>query len=134
MAMPRTTWWLRVVGAFYLLLTLMNLYGIFVNPQVFNTSLPFPAEGFVLRAFTDAWLVFVLEMGALGAAMLYASRDPARSRALVLAIIIAEVFRGIAADAIWITRGYSAATYALSIGIHVIIIATGILFLRKEKA
>ena len=133
--MTKTKWWLRVVGVFYLLLTLMNLYGLFINPQLFRDVLPSPlsADPLAVRAFSDAWLVFVFELGVLGAMMLYASRDPARSRVLALTIIWAEVFRGIVADALWILRGYSAASYIPFIILHGIIIATGIFFLRQES-
>ena len=134
--MTKTKWWLRVVGVFYLLLTLMNLYGLFINSQLYTEVLPVPlaADPLAVRAFSDAWLVFVFELGVLGAMMLYASRDPARGGVLVLTIIWAEVFRGIVADALWILRGYSAASYIPFIVLHGIIIATGIVFLRQESA
>jgi len=129
----KVTWWLRLVGGFYILLTLMNLGFLFLSPEALKDTLPAPLSGdpLAVRAFADAWLVFVLELGALGAAMLYASRRPERSGSLIVAIILAEVFRGIFADVIWITRGYAAASYIAFIVIHVIIIVTGILFWRR---
>lgn len=131
--MNKVTWWLRIVGGFYGLLTLMNLGFLFLSPEALKDTLPAPMSGdpLAVRAFADAWLVFVLELGALGAAMLYASRRPERSGSLIVAIILAEVFRGIFADVIWITRGYAAASYIPFIVIHVIIIVTGILFWRR---
>lgn len=51
---------------------------------------------------------------------------------LVLTVVGAEIFRGIVADAIWIFRGYSAASYIPFIVIHLAIVITGILFLRQE--
>jgi hypothetical protein len=132
--MKKVTWWLRIVGGFYILLTLMNLGFLFLSPEALKDTLPAPMSGdpLAVRAFADAWLVFVFELGALGAAMLYASRKPERSGALILAIILAEIFRGIVADAIWIARGYAAASYLPFIVIHTIIIVTGILFWRQE--
>jgi hypothetical protein len=131
--MKKVTWWLRIVGGFYVLLTLMNLGFLFLSPEALKDTLPAPLSGdpLAIRAFADAWLVFVFELGALGAAMLYASRRPEQSGSLIVAIILAELFRGIFADAIWITRGYSAASYVPFIVIHAIIIFTGILFWRQ---
>lgn len=131
--MKKTKWWLRVVGVFYLLLTLMNLYFLFFSDlNVFRDTLPFPADALAIRAFADAWMVFIFELGVLGGMMLYASRQPAKSGILVLTVIMAEVFRGVIADGIWILRGYSAASYIPFIIVHLIIIGTGILFLRQE--
>lgn len=135
--MNKTKWWLRIVGGFYLLLTGMNIWALFLGgTQLFADTLPAPmnTDPLAVRAFTDAWMVFVFELGVLGAMMLYASRNPAQSRVLVLTIIWAEVFRGIVADAIWIARGYALSSYAVFIVIHALIIATGVWFLRLEKA
>ncbi|MBL7989676.1 MAG: BphX family protein [Chlorobi bacterium] len=135
--MKKTVWWLRVVGGFYLLLTLMNLYGLFLSDgQLFRDILPYASEGTVVRAFMDAWMVFIFELAALAVAMLYAARQPEQSRMLMLAVIAAEILRGVVADAIWITRGYSAASYIPFIVIHLVIIVTGIMALPKkvEKA
>ena len=133
--MKKVTWWLRIVGGFYLLLTLMNLVFLFISPAAFKDSLPAPmsVDPLAVSAFADAWLVFVFELGSLGAAMLYASRKPAQSGSLIVAIILAEIFRGIVADGIWIARGYSAASYIPFIVIHAIIIITGILFWKQAS-
>lgn len=66
--------------------------------------------------------------------LLYAARDPAQSRMLVLAVIGAEIFRGVLADVVWIGRGYSAASYIPFIVIHLIIVVTGLVFLRQAEA
>jgi len=131
--MTKTTWWLRVVGSFYVLLTLFNLALLIVNPGFYRASLPFPADELAVRAFVDAWLIFILELGALGLAMLIASRNPAGSRQLIWAILFAEVLRGIVGDIIWLGRGYSVAMYGGFIVLHVVVIATGILVLRSER-
>lgn len=74
--MKKTMWWLRVVGVFYLLLTVMNIFAIFFNHEMFRDTLPFPADDLAVRAFIDAWMVFIFELGVLGGMMLYASRQP----------------------------------------------------------
>lgn len=135
--MNKLKWWFRIVGAVYLLLTLMNIYVLFLGDggQMLAETLPAPmnTEPLAARAFMDAWLVFVLELGVLGVMALVASRAPMQHRILAWVIIWAEVFRGVVADAIWIGRGYSATDYAAFIAIHLIIIVTGALFVRQAQ-
>lgn len=128
--MKRLQWWYRIVGAFYLLLTAMNIYGLFFNDQLFRDTLPYPAEDLVVKAFTDAWMVFIAELGVTGAMLLYASREAWQNRILVWVVVWFEVFRGVVCDAIWITRGYDAASYLVFIGIHLAIIVTGVWLVR----
>lgn len=134
--MNKLKWWLRIVGVFYLLLTLMNFYGLFLGgAQMFTETLPAPmnAEPLAGQAFADAWLVFVFEFGVLGVMSLVAARAPLQNQIMVWAIVWAELFRGVVADAIWIARGYST-SYLIFIAIHLVIIATGVVFLRQAKA
>ena len=131
--MNKLIWWMRVVGVFYLLLTAMNIWALFLGGiQLLADGLPAPmnTEPLAVRAFGDAWLVFVFEFGVLGAVLLYASRHPAESRMLVLAVIGAEIFRGVLADIVWITRGYDPASYLVFVAIHLVIIVTGLFCLR----
>ena len=130
--MSKTKWWLRIVGVFYLLLTLLNLYAIFVDSKLLEDTLPYALDTNVVRAFTDAWMVFIFELGVVGAVMVYAARTPAQARLLVIAVIGMEIFRGVVADIIWITRDYDAASYVPFIVIHLLIVATGIYLLRRE--
>ena len=130
-------WWFRIVGAFYLLLTMMNMYFLFFgDSQTLTDTLPAPmnADPLAGQAFADAWLVFVFELGVLGAMSLVASREPAKNRIMAWVIIWAEVFRGIVADAIWIARGFDATSYMAFILTHLVIIVTGVMFLRQAKA
>lgn len=131
--MKQMQWWMRIVGGFYLLLTLMNLWGLFLNPAFFQQNLPphFAADTLAVRAFSDAWMVFVFELGAIGLALLYGARNPAGNKILVLLVVLAELFRGVLADAIWIGRGYSAASYGVFIVIHLLIIVSGIWLVRR---
>ncbi|MDL1912685.1 hypothetical protein FBQ81_18660 [Chloroflexi bacterium CFX6] len=134
--MNKLKWWLRIVGGFYLILTLMNLFGLFLGgAQMFTETLPAPmnAEPLAGQAFADAWLVFVFELGVLGVMALVAARAPLQNQIMVWVIVWAELFRGIVADAIWIARGYSA-SYLVFIVIHLVIIVTGVVFLRQAKA
>ena len=135
--MNKLKWWFRIVGTFYLLLTAMNLSALFfTDGQMFADTLPAPmgADAYAVRTFADAWMVFVFELGVLGAMTWVASREPAKHRIMAWVIIWAEVFRGIVGDVIWITRGYAVSSYAIFIVIHLIIIITGVLFVRQVQA
>jgi hypothetical protein len=132
--MTKTKWWLRLVGGFYLLLALGSIWALFINPRVFGTMFPFANDSLSIRAFSDAWLIFVLEMTVLGGVMLYAAQQPARSGILVLAVAILELVRGAGGDILWMTRGWPTAYYIPFMIVHLIIGATGIIFLRQESA
>lgn len=131
--MIKTKWWLRVVGGFYLVLALTSLWVLFANPQTFGAMFPFSADDLSLRAFSDAWLIFVLEMAVLGAIMLYASREPARAGILVMTVAILELIRGAGGDLLWMARGWPTTNYIPFMIVHLIIAITGILFLRQES-
>ena len=131
--MTKTQWWLRIVGGFYLFLALTSLWVLFVNPQIFGAMFPFSADTLSIRAFSDAWLIFVLEMAVLGVIMLYASREPARNGILVLTVAILELIRGAGGDLLWMSRGWSIMNYIPFMIVHLIIAITGILFLRQES-
>lgn len=130
--MTKTTWWLYLVGGFYLLLAIMSLWVLFINPQLFGAMNPFAADAAALKAFADAWLIFVLEMGGLGAVMLYYARDSAHNRILVLTVSVLEVVRGAGGDLLWMSRGWPTANYIPFMIVHLIIAGTGLLFLRQE--
>jgi BphX-like len=131
--MTKIKWWLRSVGGFYLLLTLGSLWVVFVNPNLFGSMFPFSANDLSLRAFSDAWLIFVLEMGVLGVMMLYAAREPARNAILVLTVSLLELIRGAGGDLLWMSRGWPTANYIPFMIVHLIISGTGLYFLRQES-
>jgi len=130
--MTKTTWWLHLVGGFYLLLSLTSLRVLFVDPQMFGEMNPFAADEQALRAFADAWLIFVLEMGVLGAIMLYYARDSSHNRILVLTVSVLELVRGAGGDLLWMTRGFPTANYIPFMILHLIIAGTGLYFLKQE--
>jgi BphX-like len=132
--MVKTRWWLRLVGGFYIVLALASLWTLFINPQLFGAMFPFSAEPLSIRAFSDAWLIFILEMAVLGCIMLYASRHPARNGILVITVAVLELFRGAGGDLLWMSRGWPAANYIPFMIVHLIIAVTGIVFWRQESA
>lgn len=130
--MTRARWWMRIVGGFYVVLAAFNLV-ILMGPDqsMLADTLPYAATPDTTAAFADAWLVFVLELLAIGIVLIAASRRPAENRILFPLVIVAELLRGILADAIWIGRGYSAASYLTFIGIHVAVIVSGWIIWRS---
>ena len=131
--MTKITWWLRVVGGFYLLLALTSLRVLFVDPQMFGAMNPFAMEAQALKAFADAWLIFVLEMGTLGAIMLYYARDSSHNRILVLTVSILELIRGAGGDLLWMLRGWPTENYIPFMILHLVIAGTGLFFLRQQS-
>ncbi len=131
--MTRITWWLRIVGLFYLVLALTSLRVLFFDPQMFGTMNPFAGNAIALKAFSDAWLIFVLEMGVLGIIMLYYARDSVHNKILVLTVSILELIRGAGGDLVWMLRGWPTTNYIPFLILHLIIAGTGFLFLRQES-
>lgn len=132
--MKKLTWWFRIVGGFYLLLALMNLYSTFVDPALFAGSLPYPADTAVVQAFVDGWSPFAFEILGLATFMLWASRNPAKYLGAVWLIVWLELLHGVVDDIYLIARGFDAASYIVFIVIHLIIIVTGVLFARQAQA
>lgn len=130
--MKKTTWWLYLVGGFYLILALASAWVIFINPDLFGSMFPFSANELSLHAFSDAWLIFVLEMGVLGVVMLYYARASSQNRVLVLTVSILELVRGAGGDLLWMLRGWPTANYIPFMIVHLVIASTGLYFLRQE--
>jgi hypothetical protein len=133
--MKKLQWWFRIVGVWYLLLGLMNIYMMFLGNQAyFAQSMPFPADEWAIRAFVDGWSPFLFEMFGIAIFALWASRNPGKYVSAALLIIWLEFTHGILDDIFLIVRGYDAAGYIGFIVIHLIIIGTGLLFARPVKA
>lgn len=129
--MKKVVWWFRIVGAFYSLLAVLNLYGTFVNSDFFATSFPFTDEA--MQAFLDGWSPFVFEMVGIATFCLWASRNPARYLGAVWLLVWLELLHGVVDDIYLISRGYSAAGYLLFILVHLVIIATGVWAVRDAE-
>jgi hypothetical protein len=127
-------WWMRGVGAFYVLM------GLFNTPLIIEARLPaqYPdlgvaTDSIAARALIDTWFMFGLEVIVIGLALIYFSRDPDRHVALIWTVIGLELIRGIADDIYLLGRGYEPAfIYFIWILIHTVIILTGLLVLRSR--
>ena len=122
-----SVWWMRVVGLLYVLMFVM---AAIVKAPVRAEGPPgvldlASAGNPVARFVVDTWVTLGLELGAVGVALLVASRVPDQARALVwtvcgmeLAAMIADVYK--------IARGYEASVPVTWMIIHTAIIATGL--------
>lgn len=128
-------WWLRIVGAFYLFLFVMVVF-VRLPLQTFapEGTLALAASGDpIARYLVDTWVMFGLEVGVIGVALIIASRHVAQARLLVWTVMGIELVRGIVDDIYMIARGYEPGGFIAWIVIHSIIIITGYLALRTAK-
>jgi len=128
-------WWMRVVGAFYLLQFVMMAF-VRAPIRAFGPEgalVPAAAGDGTARFLVDTWVTFGLEVGAIGAALLIASRTPGRGRPLVWTIIAIELARGIIADIYMIARGINLTGLVIWLVIHTVVIVTGLLALRGAR-
>jgi hypothetical protein len=132
--MQMLRWWMRVVGGFYLFkFVAVALVRAPLRGQAPDALRLAAAGDHVARFLVDTWVIFGLEMAALGIALLMASRVPDRARALAFAILGVEV-SGIVADVYQVARGHALAIPAVWVVIHGAIILTGVLSLRRSQA
>lgn len=134
--MKMLTWWFRIVGAFYLLLALMNMYIVLLNPSAISAmaTFPFPTTTDTVMAFVDGWSPFAFEILGIGTFMIWASRNPRRYLGAVWLLVWLELLHGVLDDIYLIVRGYDAVSYIVFIVVHLIIIVTGIMAVRKVEA
>ena len=133
--MKKLQWWFRIIGVWYLLLTLMNIYMMFLSDkQMLIDNLPYAADEWVVRAFIDGWSPFLFEIFGIATFALWASRKPAKYASAALLLVWLEFTHGVLDDIFLIARGYDAAGYSGFIIIHLIIIMTGFVFAREVTA
>ncbi len=132
LASPALTRWMRFAGVFYLL---QFVAMVFVRAPIRT----FGPRGTLARAdagepiasfLVDTWVTFGLEVGAIGAAVLIASRHPHQARGVAWTVLAIELVRGIANDVYMIVRHINVTGYAIWIAVHSVVIVTGLLALR----
>jgi len=127
---------MRIVGVFYLLQFVMNAFvrapiRVMVSTDVLARA---SAGDATARFLVDTWVTFGLEVGVIGAALLIASRMPERARALVWTVIGIDLVRGIVADIYMILRGQHLAPLLIWIGVHSVIIVSGVFCVRTARS
>ena len=129
--MTKLKWWLRIVGAFYLLLGMVSMYGTFVDPLFFAKMHEIAINPGMVKAFVIGWSPFAFELVGIATFMLWTSRDPIQYLGAVWLIIWLESLRGVLDDLYLITNGFSLSFYIAFIVVHLIIIVTGFQFARR---
>jgi BphX-like len=131
--MNRLRWWMRIVGAFYMLqFVMVALVRAPIKAQAPPDTLARAAAGDPLARFLiDTWVTFGLEMLAIGVGLLVASRWLAEARPLVWTVIGIELSRGIAADLYMLLRGLDPAVPLVWMVIHAVVIASAIWCLKS---
>lgn len=125
-------WWLRIVGAFYLLLFVMAVF-VRLPIRAFGPegTLALAASGDPIATFVvDTWVMFGLELGVIGIALIAASWYIGQARLLVWTVIGLELVRGIVDDIYMIASGYEPGGFIGWIVIHSVIIVSGVVALR----
>lgn len=130
--MKSLKWWMRVVGSFYILLFIMaSILQLPPKTMLAGEGITYQIDNFAHRLLVDTWVMFGLELGVIGVALWFASRNPAQNRFFVWVVIGLEVVRGIVDDIYMLIRGYDPAFYIGWIIVHTIIIAWAYYGLRQ---
>ncbi len=134
--MKKLTWWLRIVGALYLFLGVLNVASVFLNPTG-NAAYFFPAtyspDAPTVLAVNDAYLPSALVFVALGILLLYFSREPERGRIIVLIVALLELGVWVVTDLVWLAHGFPFAFFLPFFIIHLAIGVTGLWFVWQTR-
>ncbi|MCO5188251.1 MAG: hypothetical protein M9941_07515 [Anaerolineae bacterium] len=133
--MKKLTWWFRMVGAFYLLLSISNLYAMFLTDGAsILAGSPFPVEALTVQVATDYWSVSVFILLGSALFLLWASRDAGAYINVARYVAWLELM-GFGAYVLYsLLRGYEPAGYVAFGIVHLLIFATGFLFAREASA
>lgn len=127
---------MRVIGAFYLVQAAMM---VLVRAPIRT----FGPEGALARAdagdplakfLLDTWTTFGFEVAAVGVALLLATRRREMAVGVIWTVLAIEVGRGILLDAFMIARGINVGGYLVWVVIHSVVLVTGLLALRVDRA
>jgi hypothetical protein len=126
---------MRVVGVFYVLqFVAMAIVRAPIRTFGPDGALEQADAGEPVASFlVDTWLIFGLEVLAVGVCLLIASRRQALAAGVVWTVIAIESSRGILADSIMIVRGIEVAGYLVWIAIHSTVIVTGLRAIRAAR-
>ena len=133
--MKTLAWWFRIVGLVYVVLgvtfiPIINTGRVEMLVPGFDGAVDGPAW----NGFVDYLFMFGLEEIVLGAFLIaVASVRPARYAPLVWLLVAFSVIRGIGHDLYMIASGYSVVTNLVFVSLHVAIIVSGLLILRRAR-
>lgn len=128
-------WWMRIIGAFYLIL-FVGMSIVQAPPGAYLSALgvtPDP-QGATFRLLVNTWVALGLEIGVVGVALLIASREPAEHTLLVWVVLGMELMRGIVADIYWYVDGViTLGPLIFWLVVHSAIIIWGLIALRQTQ-
>lgn len=128
------TWWFRLVGLVNIVLGLMWMP--FLNAPRLELTVPgwdAPRDGTAYRGFLDFTMLFGLDLLVFGVFLIVASFRPAQSRILAWLAIALSLVRGVLDDIYMIAAGYPVPAMLAFIALHLAIIVTGLLALRRAS-
>ena len=136
--MKGLTWWLRVVGALYVLegggLTLMALFAPDQFAATWASAVVGSLDDVAVTGMLMAGLPGVLTWLLLGAMMLTFSRFPARAGLLVTIVAAWELLVWVPVDLAGLFNGFAVERVAALIAIHLAIGVSGLVLARRANS
>lgn len=128
-------WWMRAVGALYVLLGIGFVPPL--NQARLGAAIPAlatPEPTVAYRALIDWMFVFGLDLAIIGGALLWSATRTREALGLVYAVVALELIRGALYDIYYVGQGYATATfYVVFIPLHLVIVGTGVAFAREAQ-
>ena len=95
--MTKLKWWMKVVGAFYLLLSFLIIFlRVPITAEGPKGALAQAAAGDPLANFlVDTWVTYGLDFFVIGTVLLISSRKPDQAKPLIWVVLGLELIRGI---------------------------------------
>lgn len=135
--MTRLKWWLRIVGALYLLegggLSLAAVFSRDSFAAIWASAPEGSLDETAVRGVLLAGLPGVLTWVLLGFFMLIFSSVPGRARVLVTIVAAWELLVWLPVDVTSVFNGFAVPRAATLIAIHAVIGVTGLLMLRQAR-
>jgi hypothetical protein len=136
--MQSLKWWLRIVGALYLVegvgVTLMAAFAPDQFAAMWASAPVGSLDEVAVRGTLVAGLPGVLTWVLLGGMMWIFSRAPARARVLVITVVAWELLVWLPADLVGFLNGFAPGRAAGLMAVHAVIGLSGIVVLRRARA
>lgn len=135
--MKSLKWWLRIVGALYVLegagLSLAALFDPGEFAAIWASVPAGTLDEIAVRGIRIAGLPGVLTWALLGTMMLIFSRVPERAGVLVLTVAAWELLVWLPVDLVAAFNGFAASRTIALVTVHAVIGVSGLLLLRRQS-